>query len=88
VFVIRHDVNLHTEILDTPDFFWYDGQQYEGDYKMVSETKLPVLDPEHSQTSAHAPAHTTNDMIPSFCYTHFGNHKTQIYQAFLFYSDL
>ena len=22
VFVIRHDVNLHTEILDTPDFFW------------------------------------------------------------------
>ena len=35
VFVIRHDVNLHTEILDTPDFFWYDGQQFEGDYKMV-----------------------------------------------------
>ena len=22
VYVIRHDVNLHTEILDTPDFFW------------------------------------------------------------------
>ena len=22
VFVIRHDVNLHTEILDTPEFFW------------------------------------------------------------------
>lgn len=22
VFVIRHDVNLHTEILDTPDWFW------------------------------------------------------------------
>ena len=22
VFVIRHDVNLHSEILDTPDFFW------------------------------------------------------------------
>jgi hypothetical protein len=23
VFVIRHDVNLHSEILDKPDFFWY-----------------------------------------------------------------
>ena len=22
VFVIRHDVNLHSEILDLPDFFW------------------------------------------------------------------
>ena len=22
VFVIRHDVNLHSEILDKPDFFW------------------------------------------------------------------
>ena len=22
VFVIRHDVNLNSEILDTPDFFW------------------------------------------------------------------
>ena len=35
VFVIRHDVNLHTEILDTPDFFWKDGEKYEGDYKLV-----------------------------------------------------
>ena len=25
VFVIRHDVNLHTEILDTPDWFWEHG---------------------------------------------------------------
>ena len=22
IFVIRHDVNLHSDILDTPDFFW------------------------------------------------------------------
>ena len=36
VFVIRHDVNLHTEILDTPDFFWKDGEKYENDYKLVS----------------------------------------------------
>ncbi len=35
VFVIRHDVNLHTEILDTPDFFWHDGQLFENDYQMV-----------------------------------------------------
>ncbi len=35
VFVIRHDVNLHTEILDTPDFFWKDGEKYEGDYKLI-----------------------------------------------------
>lgn len=36
VFVIRHDVNLHTEILDIPDFFWKDGEKFEGDYKLVS----------------------------------------------------
>ena len=24
VFVIRHDVNLHSEILDKPDFFWWE----------------------------------------------------------------
>jgi uncharacterized Rmd1/YagE family protein len=35
VFVIRHDVNLHTEILDTPDFFWKE-KSFEPDYKMVS----------------------------------------------------
>eukprot|EP01039_Chlorochromonas_danica_P008113 gene8113-8952_t len=35
VFVIRHDVNLHTEILDTPDFFWKE-KIFESDYKMVS----------------------------------------------------
>ena len=23
IFVIRHDLNLHTDILDTPDYFWY-----------------------------------------------------------------
>ena len=34
VFVIRHDVNLHTEILDTPDFFWKE-EKYEQDYKLV-----------------------------------------------------
>eukprot|EP01034_Spumella_vulgaris_P028026 gene28026-34818_t len=34
VFVIRHDVNLHTEILDTPDFFWKE-EKFEQDYKMV-----------------------------------------------------
>ena len=34
VFVIRHDVNLHTEILDTPDFFWHDGQLFENDYQV------------------------------------------------------
>jgi len=36
VFVIRHDVNLHTEILDTPDFFWNEKEEkFEQDYKMV-----------------------------------------------------
>ena len=28
--------NLHTEILDVPDFFWKDGELFEGDYKLVS----------------------------------------------------
>jgi uncharacterized Rmd1/YagE family protein len=37
VFVIRHDVNLHTEILDIPDFFWKDGEKYADDYLLVSE---------------------------------------------------
>jgi uncharacterized Rmd1/YagE family protein len=37
VFVIRHDVNLHTEILDIPDFFWKDGEKYADDYLLVRE---------------------------------------------------
>ena len=36
VFVIRHDVNLHTEILDTPTFFWKE-HSMEQDYKMVMD---------------------------------------------------
>jgi uncharacterized Rmd1/YagE family protein len=36
VFVVRHDVNLHTEILDTPDYFW-NNRDVEDLYKMVSE---------------------------------------------------
>ena len=36
VFVVRHDVNLHTEILDTPDWFW-NNRDVEDLYKMVSE---------------------------------------------------
>lgn len=39
VFVIRHDVNLHSEILDTPDFFWKQ-EDIEKDYKMVSFCKI------------------------------------------------
>lgn len=38
VYVIRHDVNLHSEILDTPDFFWKQ-EHYEKDYKMVGFIK-------------------------------------------------
>ena len=34
IFVIRHDVNLHSDILDTPDFFWEE-DQFEPEYKMV-----------------------------------------------------
>lgn len=34
VFVVRHDVNLHSDILDTPDFFWKE-DQYEPQYRMV-----------------------------------------------------
>ena len=34
--VVRHDVNLHTEILDTPDWFW-NNRDVEDLYKMVSE---------------------------------------------------
>ena len=34
VFVIRHDLNLHSDILDTPDFFWKE-EKVEPEYKMV-----------------------------------------------------
>ena len=36
VFVVRHDVNLHTEILDTPTFFWKEDAM-EKDYRMVMD---------------------------------------------------
>jgi uncharacterized Rmd1/YagE family protein len=35
VYVIRHDVNLHTEILDTPDFFWKEDVAVEQVYHMT-----------------------------------------------------
>lgn len=35
VFVVRHDVNLNTEILDTPDYFWNNGEMYESDYHLA-----------------------------------------------------
>ena len=34
IFVIRHDLNLHTDILDTPDFFWEE-EKYVPEYKML-----------------------------------------------------
>eukprot|EP01042_Synura_sphagnicola_P000551 gene551-593_t len=34
IFVIRHDLNLHSDILDTPDFFWKE-EAVEPEYKMV-----------------------------------------------------
>lgn len=34
IFVIRHDLNLHTDILDTPDFFWEE-DKYVPEYKML-----------------------------------------------------
>jgi uncharacterized Rmd1/YagE family protein len=34
IFVIRHDLNLHTDILDTPDFFWEE-EKYAPDYKIM-----------------------------------------------------
>ena len=36
VFVIRHDVNLYSDILDLPDIFW-DDDHYEPDYKLVTK---------------------------------------------------
>ena len=35
VYVVRHDVNLHTEILDTPDFFWKEDVAVEQVYHMT-----------------------------------------------------
>ena len=35
VYVIRHDVNLHSEILDTPDFFWKEPAAVEEDYRLT-----------------------------------------------------
>ena len=34
IFVIRHGLNLHSDILDTPDFFW-DEDQYEPNYSKM-----------------------------------------------------
>ena len=36
MFVIRHDVNLHSEILDTPDYFW-STRDAEPVYRMTEE---------------------------------------------------
>jgi uncharacterized Rmd1/YagE family protein len=35
VYVIRHDVNLHSEILDTPDFFWKEHASIEAVYRLT-----------------------------------------------------
>ena len=35
IFVIRHDLNLHTDILDTPDYFWGEEDIYEEVYERV-----------------------------------------------------
>ena len=34
IFVIRHEVNLHSDILDTPDFFWEE-KKYEVIYLLL-----------------------------------------------------
>lgn len=34
LFVIRHKLNLHTDILDTPDFFWEE-EQYTPEYELL-----------------------------------------------------
>lgn len=48
VYVIRHDVNLHTEILDMPDFFWKQSREVENCYIMATkylemDTRTEVL---------------------------------------------
>ena len=35
IFVIRHDLNLHSDILDTPDYFWGEEDVYEQVYERV-----------------------------------------------------
>mmetsp|Transcript_1169 Transcript_1169/g.1899 ORF Transcript_1169/g.1899 Transcript_1169/m.1899 type:complete len:426 (+) Transcript_1169:137-1414(+) len=47
IFVIRHDLNLHSDVLDTPDFFWEE-DTYEPDYLVVAkylemESRVEVL---------------------------------------------
>lgn len=47
IFVVRHDLNLHSDILDTPDYFWEE-DRYEVDYARVvkyleMETRVEVL---------------------------------------------
>mmetsp|Transcript_11032 Transcript_11032/g.11043 ORF Transcript_11032/g.11043 Transcript_11032/m.11043 type:complete len:437 (+) Transcript_11032:27-1337(+) len=34
IFVVRHDINLHTVVLDTPDWFWKE-ERYEIEYRMT-----------------------------------------------------
>lgn len=36
IFVIRHDVNLNSEILETPDFFWHETEEVVDIYKMTA----------------------------------------------------
>lgn len=36
IFVIRHDLNLHSDVLDTPDFLWEE-DMYEPDYLIVAK---------------------------------------------------
>jgi uncharacterized Rmd1/YagE family protein len=45
--VIRHDLNLHSDILDVPDFFWEEDRFY-SDYRIIAkylemETRVEVL---------------------------------------------
>lgn len=47
IFVIRHDLNLHSDILDVPDFFWEEDRYY-SDYRIIAkylemETRVEVL---------------------------------------------
>jgi uncharacterized Rmd1/YagE family protein len=36
IFVIRHDLNLHSDVLDTPDFLWEE-DIYEPDYLIIAK---------------------------------------------------
>ena len=47
IFVIRHDLNLHSDILDIPDFFWEEDRYY-SDYQTIAkylemETRVDVI---------------------------------------------